>query len=194
MKPLVFNGPYALVFWSVFVWAFGIESRLLAHGQERASRSQDAGSMWLIVLANYVGVGLAFVFAYRLPGFAIASPWWAFGCGIAVIVAGSLLRRHCFQILGEHFTPVVTVRPEQPIIDRGAYRLLRHPSYAAGILMLSGIGLALGNWASVAALAAISLAAYLYRVAVEERALAATLGEPYVAYMRRTRRFIPYVF
>ncbi len=32
-----------------------------------------------------------------------------------------------------------------------------------------------------------------YRIAVEERVLQAQLGQPYRAYMRRTRRLIPFV-
>src|SRR5829696_5289565 len=111
----------------------------------------------------------------------------------AALVAGSLLRRHCFRMLGESFTGAVQVRAEQTVVQRGAYRWVRHPSYTAGILMFSGIGLSLGNWLSLAVLAVIPAATYVYRVAVEERALAATVGEPYREYMRRTKRFVPYV-
>jgi protein-S-isoprenylcysteine O-methyltransferase Ste14 len=35
--------------------------------------------------------------------------------------------------------------------------------------------------------------AYGYRVSVEERALVAVLGDRYRAYMRRTKRFVPFV-
>jgi protein-S-isoprenylcysteine O-methyltransferase Ste14 len=35
--------------------------------------------------------------------------------------------------------------------------------------------------------------AYGLRIRVEERALVGALGEPYVAYMRRTARLIPHV-
>jgi protein-S-isoprenylcysteine O-methyltransferase Ste14 len=38
------------------------------------------------------------------------------------------------------------------------------------------------------------LAGLMYRVAVEERALASDLGEPYRAYMLRTRRFLPFLW
>jgi protein-S-isoprenylcysteine O-methyltransferase Ste14 len=35
---------------------------------------------------------------------------------------------------------------------------------------------------------------YSRRISAEEKALLATLGEPYRAYMGRTKRFIPFVF
>ena len=37
------------------------------------------------------------------------------------------------------------------------------------------------------------LASYLIRIAVEEKALADGIGEPYRAYMRRTKRLIPVI-
>lgn len=36
-------------------------------------------------------------------------------------------------------------------------------------------------------------AGYAYRITVEERALAADLGEAYRAYLRRTKRLIPFL-
>lgn len=92
-----------------------------------------------------------------------------------------------------HSCYAVQVHAGQEVVERGAYRWVRHPSYTAGILLFAGIGVALGNWASVAASLAIAVFGYLYRVAVEERALVATLGTVYEEYMKRTRRFIPFV-
>src|SRR5207302_6409826 len=134
------------------------------------------------------GGGLALLFAFAaaflLPQFTIrrghAAAFWI---GIVVMIAGSLLRRHCFRMLGQYFTGNVQVLPDQRVVERGAYRLVRHPAYTAGMLMFLGMALALGNWLSVAVLFATTLATYLYRVRVEERALLATIGEPYRLYM-----------
>ena len=57
-----------------------------------------------------------------------------------------------------------------------------------------GVGLAVTNWASLLALLICVLAGHLYRVRVEEKALIQAIGRPYIAYMQRTRRFIPFVF
>jgi len=113
--------------------------------------------------------------------------------GIAVLVAGSLLRRHCFRVLGRYFTGDVQVQRDQPVITGGAYRWVRHPSYTGGILMFTGIGLALANWVSLATLAFVAVFVYVYRVRAEERALVATLGEPYRQYMKTSKRFVPFV-
>ena len=164
-----------------------------AVGSGGARSAQDAGSMWTVVILNYIGTFLAILAAFRLPTAVFPNRVVVFWLGIVVLIAGSLLRRHCFRMLGQYFTYDVRVREEQPVIERGAYRWIRHPSYTAGTLMFVGIGLAFGNWISLLVLTAIIIAGYLYRVRIEERALLASLGDRYRDYMRRTRRFIPFV-
>jgi protein-S-isoprenylcysteine O-methyltransferase Ste14 len=176
----------------VFVWVFAPEFRVM--GRTRSlSRTQDAGSLWVILvgqcLAIWVTFSVAFVFRF---GVLPRQQLW-FWLGSATMIAGSLLRRHCFRMLGSSFTGAVVVREHQTIVERGVYRWVRHPSYTAAILVYAGMALALGNWISVAVVLIAIPPTYVYRVSVEERALVATLGEPYRAYMQRTKRFIPLI-
>jgi len=57
-----------------------------------------------------------------------------------------------------------------------------------------GFALSLGNWASVALVALGLPPLFVYRIRVEERALAARLGTSYTQYMTRTKRLIPGVW
>jgi protein-S-isoprenylcysteine O-methyltransferase Ste14 len=192
MRPLVSVWPYALVFWLVFVWAYAPEFSLNRRSRSLAD-AQDAGSFRLVMSLQIVTLAAGFTIAFTGRFGALPSPQLWFWLGLGAMIAGSLLRRHCFRMLGPSFTAVVVVRPDQDVVDRGAYRWVRHPSYTAGALMLGGMTLALGNWVSVAVVMTAVVMTYGYRVRVEERALVATLGEPYRAYMRRTKRFIPMV-
>ena len=97
-------------------------------------------------------------------------------------------------MLGASFTGDVRASADQEIVTRGAYAILRHPSYTAGILMNTGIGIALGSWGSAATLALVSFAVYSYRIMVEERALLAIIGEPYKRFMSTRKRLIPFVY
>ena len=117
-----------------------------------------------------------------------------FFIGVGMLVAGSLLRRHCWRMLGSSFTGDVRARADQEVIARSAYAILRHPSYTAGILMNTGIGIALGSWESAAILALVSFAVYGYRMMVEERSLLATIREPYRRFMSARKRLIPFVY
>lgn len=195
--PLAFTWPYAVAFGAVYAWTFVPEFRIVRQAAADARRpdSLDAGSYRLIRtgsgLANMAAFNLAFV-----RGWQVASPWreWWFGVGLVVIVLGSLLRRHCWSVLGEHFKGAVTVRADQPVIDRGAYRLIRHPSYLAALVLYLGVGLTLGSWASLGLLVVTTFPIYHYRMNVEERALEAVLGERYTTFKRGRQRLVPFVY
>lgn len=193
VKPLAYVSPYAWLFWAVFIYAFLPEFRLIARSKPMPGEKADRGSMPLIMMSGWIGMMAAFLCA-RIPSFILVrgQKIW-FALGIVVLLLGAWLRRHCFRILGRFFTGNVKVVEGQTVIEQGAYRWIRHPSYTGGILLYLGIGLALTNWLSVLILMTVSIFSYLYRVKVEERALQEALGQSYRDYMGRTKRFIPFV-
>jgi len=197
LTPLPITLPYAIVFWAVVLWAFVPEFAVTARSRRRAAHaaSPDAGSLRVIMFALggaiWLALPLALVEAMQFPP---SLRLGLFGLGLGVLAAGSLLRRHCWRMLGEYFTADVAAEAGQPVVERGAYRWVRHPSYTGGMLMHLGYGLALGSWGSTLLLVGACVVAYSYRIRVEERTLVAALGEPYRAYMRRHKRLIPYVY
>jgi protein-S-isoprenylcysteine O-methyltransferase Ste14 len=194
--PLPYTWLAGIPFWIAGLWAFSAELRFVRAWRPRAGRRslQDAGSTQVIYWAGLIAIVGAFATATDWPE-AMMTPRRLpiYLAGIACLIAGGLLRRHCFAMLGSRFTYVVQAAPDQAVVERGAYKYVRHPSYTAGLLLYGGIGLALGNWVSFA-FSLIPLAlAYGYRIAVEERALVQTIGAPYADYMKRTHRLIPFV-
>ena len=196
MRPLPFVWPYAMVFWAIYVWSFLPEWRIVKGGREgtRHADSKDSGSLKVILGGMWAALLIAYPLAF-VKAWAFPQNWQLplFVVGVLMIFLGSVLRRYCWRTLGEYFTGDVRVRPDQPVIRSGPYRLVRHPSYTAGMMMFIGIGLALGSWLSFALLTIATIATYSYRVAVEERALLDTIGEPYSSYMKERKRFIPYI-
>ncbi|HMG13356.1 MAG TPA: isoprenylcysteine carboxylmethyltransferase family protein [Gemmatimonadaceae bacterium] len=196
MRPLPFEWPYGLIFWAVTIWAFLPERNIVRTGIEggKESDSKDSGSLQVLLggmgIAFFLAYALAFVRAWQFPP---ETRVLLYAVGIAMIFFGSLLRRYCWRTLGQYFTGDVRARADQPVIRTGPYRLVRHPSYTAGMMMNIGVGVALGSWLSFAILTIGTIATYLYRVRVEERALLDTIGEPYRSYMRESKRFIPYI-
>jgi protein-S-isoprenylcysteine O-methyltransferase Ste14 len=61
-------------------------------------------------------------------------------------------------------------------------------------LVLIGIGLLLGNWLSLLAVAVAATSAMVYRIGVEERALEKALGDRYRQFASTRKRLIPYVW
>jgi protein-S-isoprenylcysteine O-methyltransferase Ste14 len=193
IKPLPFAWPYALLFWTVELWAFYPEFKVL-RGARRSGNTQDAKSLQVILRGLNAAYFIAFAVAW-VPWMQMLSDRAAvFFIGVALMIAGSLLRRHCFRQLGASFTGDVRASSEQMVVTSGAYSLLRHPSYTAAIILNTGIGLALGSWASVIVLVVVSFAVYGYRISVEERALVAAIGEPYEQFMNTRKRLIPFIY
>jgi len=194
MRSLAYVSPYAWVFWAAFLFAYVPEFLLIARAKPVSGQNADRGSMNLIVFMGWIAFPVAFGVS-NFPRFILATGqkiWFA--AGITLLLLGSWLRRHCFRTLGRFFTANVKVTDGQTVIQKGGYRLVRHPSYTGGMLMYVGTGLGLTNWLSALILAIFGGAGYAYRVRVEEQALIGALGEPYIDYMRRTKRFIPFVF
>lgn len=188
----IFRLPFAIPFWVVFFLVFVGEGRVIKASVTNAPSAQDHGTFRALVIGSPLALAAA-VAASLMPWLTISRPVVAAALGTIMLIAGGVLRRYCFNALGKSFTGTVIVSQGQRIVQDGVYRFVRHPSYTAALLMFTGIGLALGSWISVAILVVVHCYLYGRRVAVEERALLETLGEPYRAYSARTKRFIPFV-
>jgi protein-S-isoprenylcysteine O-methyltransferase Ste14 len=77
------------------------------------------------------------------------------------------------------------------LIQSGPYRFMRHPGYAAFILLV--FGLCLGYSSLIGLVAALVLLGpgLAYRMKVEEQPLIERFGDEYRAYARRTKQIIP---
>ena len=194
MKPLPFVWPYALLFWSVMFWAFLPEFRIIGRAR-RSHTATDGRSLQVIMMGGSLSYLVAFSIAsIRALQFSPAFLQATFFIGTAIIIAASLLRRHCWRMLGASFTGDVRASAGQEVVTRGAYSILRHPSYTAGIMLSVGMGVALGSWGSTLVLTAAAFIVYSYRMKVEEQALLAAIGEPYRAFMSTRKRVIPWIY
>ncbi|HWF79017.1 MAG TPA: isoprenylcysteine carboxylmethyltransferase family protein [Streptosporangiaceae bacterium] len=178
---------------TVAVWV-AIEASLMLRDLARGkgSTARDRGTRSLLVVSWLA----AFVAAIWLAGqFGSASAWrlgrWHLPAGIVVMWIGIAIRVWAVVVLGSAFRTTVEVDAGQELVDRGPYRLVRHPSYTGILLIALGFGLMLGNWLCVVLLLAVPLGTMLRRIAVEEATLAEVIGQPYCAYQERTKRLVP---
>ena len=144
----------------------------------------------LVVAAITAGVGLGFRAAHFRTG-NIGGGWRPVAIGLIIAVLGITLRVWAITTLGPLFKFVVVIQKGHTVVDRGPYRVLRHPSYTGALAALLGLGVALDNWIAIAEIFLIPLAAVLMRIRVEETRLFEALGHDYSRYAARTRRLIP---
>lgn len=197
-RPLPLSaGPiFAVIFWIAF--ASWILPEIIAWKTRQSTDSEkarDRGSLTLIVVLWWFGILMDFALSLLLPYASIVSNRIAlFFAGICLMLMGIALRWYSAAVLGKYFTFDVAIQSGQILIEVGPYRYIRHPSYSGALLSLLGFGLALGNWAGLAATLSCMGIAYAYRIRVEETALAAALGDTYKQYRKRTWRLVPFLF
>jgi protein-S-isoprenylcysteine O-methyltransferase Ste14 len=197
MKPYFLTHPVGILYLLVVLSWYLMEGVQFARQQEwrqgaaRISPRSFWPAYWACVAASATLLILA---PHIAPAAAIDHGAAVFAVGMVLLVAGIALRVWSFRALGHYFTFTVKVSPDQPVVTRGPYRVLRHPGYAGGLLAIAAIGLLYGNWAGLAAVVLPWLALTLWRIHVEENALLTALGGRYRAYAAHHKRLVPLVW
>ncbi len=147
------------------------------------------GLMFSALLIGFLGT------YFRLGIMAKEAGMLRFNLTLSLILvwAGALLRFWAIFKLGRLFHPVVIINKGQPVIDSGPYKYIRHPSYLAVILVIMALFLVWNTWFGLISLFLACLA-YELRVRAEETALKEVCGKSYEDYMKRTRKFLPFLY
>jgi protein-S-isoprenylcysteine O-methyltransferase Ste14 len=174
--------------WAALELGLRVRERL----QGKGSAARDRATRALIAVSIGAAIALAALTASRATTPRIAGPYRA--AGLIVIWLGLALRVWAIAALGRSFRTTVEVDPAQPVVSTGPYRWVRHPSYTGLLLIVTGSGLAAGNWLALGVCAVLPLPALLRRIHVEEAELTAVLGDRYRAYQAHTKRLIPGVW
>ena len=114
--------------------------------------------------------------------------------GGCVALVGLWLRFSAITHLGSFFTEELKVLTFQPLVKTGPYGVIRHPSYAALLLILLGVSITLESWWGLLYVSTVMIPIVLLRVTREERILLDAFGEAYTEYKNQTRSLIPAVF
>jgi protein-S-isoprenylcysteine O-methyltransferase Ste14 len=198
--PLIYtNATATAVFLSAcLIWnipeAIGMFTQT-AQTTRKGALVQDHGSIGILIGLQWLGLALNFTLAWLFPAVAIRwQPMTLLFLGVATILLGVALRWYAIWVLGNNFTRTVAVSADQVLMQRGPYRFIRHPAYSGTLVTMVGVGLATANWAGLAVLLTGVVIGHHYRVHIEEKALMQTIGQPYIAYMRHTKRFIPWIW
>jgi len=129
-------------------------------------------------IAAIVGIGRVGLVALSVPG-----RLWI---GAVLMAAGVILGLSASLFLGRSLTPYPKPLAAGTMIERGPYRLVRHPIYTAVVLGMTGIALRGGDWIAVAL--AIGLLPFFFaKSTFEERHLVAQYPS-YEEYRQRVRR------
>jgi protein-S-isoprenylcysteine O-methyltransferase Ste14 len=191
MTPL-FSLWETVIFWVtllgvyVAVVVFG-PARTRWDAREAKRKRREELSPFVLIAA----LGVAILSGYARIGIL---PHWLFYPGEILFVAGYAFTGYSIRLLGRYYSTYVEVLADHALIEKGPYRLIRHPNYLGQMIGVIGLGLALQSWVALVILVIAGASYFAYRIRNEEVFLSAEMGDSYVNYMKRTKRLVPFVF
>lgn len=162
-----------------------LKKRLDGNEKENTQKGVVAIS-GVIFLAAFIVAGLDFRFGWSTIPFAVKII-------AAVLFLASYLLYAEVMRENEYLSRTIEVQENQKVIDTGLYGVVRHPMYAATILMFLMIPLILGSWISFVILLAYPVIIAV-RIANEEKILTEQLTG-YREYKQKVKyRIIPFIY
>jgi protein-S-isoprenylcysteine O-methyltransferase Ste14 len=187
-----------MIFWITFILGFGylaFELYLLASRRGREPiAGDDRGTLpwiWMLIIGSCL---FGFFVATRFSFFRWPQELWIAILADLLILAGFTFRLWAILHLGKLFTVDVGIQRGHRVVQDGPYRLVRHPSYAGGMMAMTGIACLTFNWLGFVVIVVCCFAAYTIRISVEENVLMKNLGDDYRRYAAQTKRLIPWIF
>ncbi len=180
----------------MIVYLYGLFEWYINYQQKKRSKIisvGDKGSLRIIIVSITVGYLLSFTIAATKIG---RIYHWdiLFVTGLIILAAGLMIRLISIRLLRQYFTYSVAKIENQEIIEKGFYKVIRHPGYLGQIIIFTGIAITLSNWLSLIAMLFPIMIGYTYRIKVEEKFMIEQLGDKYLNYKKRTKKLIPKIY
>ena len=147
----------------------------------------------LVIGLTGISVVTALILSTAVSATVIRPTSAAFALGLSAIVIGVTVRLVAARTLGPYYTLTLAVQVGQTVCSSGPYRWVRHPGYTGTVFAIVGLGCALGNCYSIAAIALV-VPVFVIRAVMEERMITTAIGMEYRRYCARVRqRFVPWL-
>ncbi len=118
--------------------------------RSRTGTKQDRSTLRVVWLVIVVSVAAGIYVAKQWPAAALPHHRSFVFAGVVLFVAGLLLRWWAIITLGRFFTVDVTIEKDHELVERGPFRMVRHPSYTGVLLAFVGFGFDSGQLGRVA--------------------------------------------
>ena len=121
----------------------------------------------------------------------LSFPLWLRWTGVGIALVGFALLQWAQATLGKNWSDTPRMLKEQALITSGPYKFIRHPLYAAFILILGSTLLISANWLIGLTWAGMTVLDIASRISFEESLMVEYFGDQYRDYMKKTGRLLP---
>lgn len=159
------------------------------------TRNEETGdrSFWFVNLGMIASFFLP-PLEYLFFGFKLLRTQWVQTVGIVFIICGVVLFIWARRTLGTSYSGHISVTDGQKLVQNGPYNVVRHPGYAAYLLIAIGIAVGYSSLVGLISILLLLMPGLFFRIKVEEKVLASYFGDAYKRYQQRTTRLIPLVW
>jgi protein-S-isoprenylcysteine O-methyltransferase Ste14 len=177
--------------WIAFIAVWLMAAVSTKHTVYRETRAQRLRYWVLFVIA-----WLVLVYGWQLPyplNLRIIPRMTTMASTAAMLCVSGLLFALWARItLGRNWSGVVTLKEGHELVERGPYRLVRHPIYTGMLAMFFATALAQRHLAGFLGVL-LMFASFWIKLGFEEKLMLQQFPDRYAAYRRRTKRIIPFV-
>ena len=160
--------------------------------ETRNNKHTDKYSIVFILVASAVSVGSSLIewayFSDQSSNLVLTI------LGILMIIIGLIIRITAINTLGKFFTATARTTNEHLLITSGPFSVMRHPSYAGAILVITGVPVLLNNLITFFSTILLLFFAYDFRIKSEEKVLISTFGEKYLQYSLKVKKIVPHLW
>ena len=179
------------VCWIIFVvfWLLGAFSTKRTIYRESSS---ERARYWLVLVIGYFLVIKSSSLPSPLDWFVVPHTKLSAWIGAFLCVSGLVFALWARVILGRNWSGVITLKEGHELIERGPYRIVRHPIYTGILAMFSGTAIAMGYFGGFLGLLLVFVSFWL-KLKREEDLMLKHFPDKYAAYQRRVKRIIPFL-
>ena len=147
---------------------------------------------WLLLIVAYLlltrGHWLTYPFNVRVIPATVFVQWIA----AVLCMAGLAFCLWARATLGRNWSGTITLKEEHELIDRGPYRLVRHPIYTGMMAMILATALVSGYLSGIIAML-LAFLSFWIKLSAEEKLMLQQFPDQYQFYRRRVKCIIPFV-
>jgi protein-S-isoprenylcysteine O-methyltransferase Ste14 len=113
--------------------------------------------------------------------------------GLVLFIVGVSVRVVGRKTLGRYYSYGLRTSQDQKLIKFGIYKYVRHPINLAAMLYSLGAPLVFSSLYGFCIML-VMIPLILYRTRIEEQMLVKKFGNEYLGYIKKTKKFIPFIY
>ena len=113
--------------------------------------------------------------------------------GLLLFIIFSWIQVYSFRSLGKYYSQDILIFKDHQLINKGFYKIIRHPQYFSQILSDLGVGIALMGYIIIPIVLILEIPLFILRAKAEDNLLKKHFGEAFQEYKNKSGFLLPYV-